>query len=275
MRRAFTLIELLVVIAIIAILAAILFPVFAQVREQGKATACLSNLKQIGTGMMLYVADHNEAYPTIFAASPPINGGNVSNLSPDMQLMPYVKNDRIWQCPSDRIGRREASGYRFWDGAYRRKAIGRSYVMIGSINTVEARGLDRNTGLSRKAESGGFFTYTVVRAAEMSEPAGTVGWVEQWPVGLPDSYVGGVDGSVFIDCDTWKLAGRRVGSNAPDDQPPPGCSRSYRGEPTPGHFRRSNTIYADGHAKSQSWATLRRDDFRVFKIVKPLERFSP
>src|SRR5207302_5942836 len=63
-RTAFTLIELLVVIAIIAILAAILFPVFAQAREKARQANCLSNFKQIGLGVMMYVQDWDETYPT-------------------------------------------------------------------------------------------------------------------------------------------------------------------------------------------------------------------
>ena len=59
----FTLIELLVVIAIIAILAAILFPVFAQAREAARKTTCLSNMKQIGPAMMMYIQDYDETYP--------------------------------------------------------------------------------------------------------------------------------------------------------------------------------------------------------------------
>src|SRR5438270_13311006 len=62
-QRAFTLIELLVVIAIIAILAAILFPVFAQAREAARQTTCLSNLKQLGTGLTMYAQDHDETLP--------------------------------------------------------------------------------------------------------------------------------------------------------------------------------------------------------------------
>src|SRR5205807_8427606 len=62
-RRAFTLIELLVVIAIIAILSAILFPVFAQAREKARAISCLSNEKQVGLALMLYIQDYDEKYP--------------------------------------------------------------------------------------------------------------------------------------------------------------------------------------------------------------------
>src|SRR5437867_12307273 len=70
-KPAFTLIELLVVIAVIAILAAILFPVFAQAREKARQAGCLSNLRQIGTATMLYVQDYDETYPHQLALSIP------------------------------------------------------------------------------------------------------------------------------------------------------------------------------------------------------------
>src|SRR5436305_5829833 len=68
-NRAFTLIELLVVIAIIAILAAILFPVFAQAREKARSISCLSNTKQLGLAVMMYVQDYDETFPLAFSAA--------------------------------------------------------------------------------------------------------------------------------------------------------------------------------------------------------------
>lgn len=101
-RRAFTLIELLVVIAIIAILAAILFPVFARAREAARATACRSNLKQIGTAMAMYTQDYDEMLtPCFMYYDPP--GNNILAWYPDL-LNPYVKNAGIWVCPSQNPG---------------------------------------------------------------------------------------------------------------------------------------------------------------------------
>ncbi|MFW5867445.1 MAG: DUF1559 domain-containing protein, partial [Armatimonadota bacterium] len=95
MRKGFTLIELLVVIAIIAILAAILFPVFARAREKARQTACLSNVKQIALATQMYAQDHGEMLP---------QGGT---WSPDDVMIrwydalePYLKNEQILICPS-------------------------------------------------------------------------------------------------------------------------------------------------------------------------------
>ena len=98
-QRAFTLIELLVVIAIIAILAAILFPVFAQAKAAAKKAACLSNVKQMGAGLELYIGDYDDTYPITFYLS--WNGQSPCILTSFQSLQPYQKSAQLVICPSD------------------------------------------------------------------------------------------------------------------------------------------------------------------------------
>lgn len=114
-RKGFTLIELLVVIAIIAILAAILFPVFAQAREKARQTSCLSNIKQLALGALMYAEDYDETLPNQECASTPWSCHNgfggclgvsvppapyLTQLSTQVRLNPYIKNKHLWTCPS-------------------------------------------------------------------------------------------------------------------------------------------------------------------------------
>ena len=104
-KSGFTLIELLVVIAIIAILAAILFPVFARAREKARETSCLSNVRQIMLGMQMYVQDHNGMYPMAYFSGSDLPGGGMSWA---MAVMPYVRQgmrEGIWWCPSSGLDR--------------------------------------------------------------------------------------------------------------------------------------------------------------------------
>ena len=99
-RRAFTLIELLVVIAIIAILAAILFPVFARAREKARQASCLSNIKQVMLGVLMYAGDNDGQYPS--RKGDP-NFGTPYVYLP-AQVAPYIKNEQIMWCPTSKGG---------------------------------------------------------------------------------------------------------------------------------------------------------------------------
>lgn len=102
-RKGFTLIELLVVIAIIAILAAILFPVFAQAREKARQTQCTNNMRQIATGVLMYVQDYDEKMP--MSAYLGRNAQNQPALIVIFDVIaPYIKNTEIFTCPSYRPG---------------------------------------------------------------------------------------------------------------------------------------------------------------------------
>lgn len=98
--QGFTLIELLVVIAIIAILAAILFPVFARAREQARKASCMSNLKQLGLAITQYTQDYDEKFPNTPNNWAAKTDPNYSN-TPKAALEPYTKSDQLWLCPSD------------------------------------------------------------------------------------------------------------------------------------------------------------------------------
>jgi len=101
-NNAFTLIELLVVIAIIAILAAILFPVFAQAREKARTISCLSNFKQLGIAFQMYLQDYDEKVLPRYQACPSTGPAPTPDASLlwDHTIQPYVKNTQIFVCPS-------------------------------------------------------------------------------------------------------------------------------------------------------------------------------
>src|SRR5438876_8907335 len=99
-RPAFTLIELLVVIALIAIVAAFLFPVFAQAREKARQTTCTSNMKQLGQVMIMYAQDHDERYAPTFYPSPDDMGHWANLMVPYLGQGPHIWPGGVMICPS-------------------------------------------------------------------------------------------------------------------------------------------------------------------------------
>jgi len=289
LQKAFTLIELLVVIAIIAILAAILFPVFAQAKEAAKKTACLSNTKQISLGLNMYMIDVDDVYP---GALPWISDPNNQNPSSaagsrmpiDMQVYPYMKNDNIWTCGSDAKSRPVSTDTQleWWDKRYITKSIPRSYAYVAEISTVEgnARGQnpDRNTGLSTYNNAP---SRTGKSAALVEEPSSTIALVESYSVDgdkFSGGYVGSSHGAAFTGCDTWKLAGRDASTTAGGNALTPCGANGNR--PTKGHnggskLGGSNYVNCDGSAKFRTWSQVRANDFQMFKLSKGTNVYVP
>jgi prepilin-type N-terminal cleavage/methylation domain-containing protein len=281
---AFTLIELLVVIAIIAILAAILFPVFAQAREKARQVSCLSNMKQIGLGLYMYVQDYDEFMPYALQNDPPINGGGTNLVPIDGQVQPYIKNTQVWHCPSDGLGRYIYTNIGdLWDGSFVNQNAPRSYGYVGNIHTVQYEQAtgdtsidgDPNTGMS----SWGGDPYSI---AGIDQPADTIAIVEAWDDGGSppiDDMMGSPWGSLFTACDFYKLPGRNVPPQNGDDQwggsSSSACAQQFQSPAGKGHFSMGNYIFADGHAKAMRWGTVRHDDFWYFKRTKPTQQFSP
>lgn len=275
-RRGFTLIELLVVIAIIAILAAILFPVFAQAKAAAKQTQCLSNIRQIGLAALMYENDFDDTYPSVLPVQPPINGGGNWYRPFDTMISPYIKNDQIFFCPNDNNAWPGFDPSVWWDGSYYAKEEKRSYGIIGNIYTVQG-GLnapDPNTGIGVGIYSPDSYGRT---SSAFDEPANTLAFTEVFLdlESYPDSWMGEFEGSGFINCDTGKLPGRRYPSSAPADQLPCPAGYFWQYQPKPYHAAGENFSFADGHAKLLNFDQVRTNDFFMFKASKPTQVFEP
>ena len=137
-RHGFTLIELLVVITIIAILAAILFPVFAQARDKARMSSCGSNARQLATGVLLYVQDYDEMLPMACIYDAPTTAPNRMYMG---QIKPYVKNESIYLCPSA-----ENAVYgEFWAS---RTAIPIGYNALTEYDSTGVQGVTSASGVT-------------------------------------------------------------------------------------------------------------------------------
>lgn len=239
MKKAFTLIELLVVIAIIAILAAILFPVFAQAKTAAKKTASISNLKQIGLAGVMYITD-NEAYP--FMSSP-------SNQTPRTRwadyLYPYIKNEDVFLAPNAEqsiFGVRWAHNQQKLYGGY-----GYNYQYLGN---------------SRSVAGNANFPFTAVES-QVAFPAQTIFGADTNGVRRDDNSIGG--GNYTIDPPVSSLRGSgnasgfyAVGTACGSGNPGFGVW-ACRSTPAERHAGRVAVQFADGHATTMKLAAM--DDF--------------
>jgi len=189
-QNGFTLIELLVVIAIIAILAAILFPVFAQARAKARAISCLSNVKQIGLGFAMYVQDYDEQTPS----------GRGGGWEWWTELMPYFKNIDFLYCPDRNDGGKYTQGSGTngrSSGPYQlRKYIGYGYNW-GPIGWRGGGLLQRQQPDPAAAAIGVSQTHIPgVSLASITEPAGTFAFGDTYDT--PRMTIG-----IGFSCDTW------------------------------------------------------------------------
>jgi prepilin-type N-terminal cleavage/methylation domain-containing protein/prepilin-type processing-associated H-X9-DG protein len=237
-KSGFTLIELLVVIAIIAILAAILMPVFAQAREKARATSCLSNAKQIGLAIYQYVQDYDERFPaTRFTrpGPPRVCDSGTRFQQWNYTIQPYIKNEQVFKCPSD---------FSTTGNAAIPDSRKRSYVLLAGLFDASvnvANGCAYPGGISGPNWGASL--------AEINSPAGTVMCYERWENGSHQDTASFVHANLASD---WCVIGgvqyprksRWFTYNPPTFEPP--------------HMNRGTLIFCDGHAKQlkyeQTWS---------------------
>jgi prepilin-type N-terminal cleavage/methylation domain-containing protein/prepilin-type processing-associated H-X9-DG protein len=262
-NKGFTLIELLVVIAIIAILAAILFPVFAQARDKARSTQCLSNLKQVGLGFMQYVQDYDENFsPSRFATDPNDNGARFNPWT--ISIDPYVKNVQIFACPSDITSADlDATGW-FWCPAN----------LLTTVNGVKRDRNDRSMAVIAGPEQGqpvgpspgGVMTTNWgANLASIERPAGTIMVMERYDVASVcypssvhfhdcDDYLSNLNGSVSGTCSAAYLPSIQANLKV-QILSEYGLLKST-GQTTSDkayHAGGFNATFTDGHSKWKKW----------------------
>ncbi|MFO7946507.1 MAG: DUF1559 domain-containing protein [Armatimonadota bacterium] len=183
-KHGFTLIELLVVIAIIAILAAILFPVFARAREKARQTSCLNNTKQLGLGILMYAQDYDERHPVMYWIQDPSydDGVSVGGYTVMSAILPYVKNSQIFQCPSIS----EAVTYTRNDVSTVSDYQFSCYVVLNGGATNAALRDQSFSGSTGRTDYPGPYTFDPAQVVMMSTYDGSYRtWVPYWYTHMP------------------------------------------------------------------------------------------
>jgi prepilin-type N-terminal cleavage/methylation domain-containing protein/prepilin-type processing-associated H-X9-DG protein len=269
MKRAFTLIELLVVIAIIAILAAILFPVFAQAKATAKQIVCLSNMKQVGLGAMMYLSDNDDVW---FMAAhydpqpglPPqqiwigydnrnfgLDGGFYGHVNERAQqpIRPglidvYLKNDDVKKCPVMPDGYQIAMALSGFSPAY-----GSAYYAVNPAASGHEFGPGSMEWNSSAYYTYGIFDYRGASGSDIDMPAQTLAaWEHNARAPMCN----------FLQSPNWL-------NSAPE---------MWNGLDLIGHFnflhrKGTNTIWCDGHAKRFMFGQLKRPYFSCRKDIYP------
>jgi prepilin-type N-terminal cleavage/methylation domain-containing protein/prepilin-type processing-associated H-X9-DG protein len=248
-REGFTLVELLVVIAVIAILAAILYPVFAVAREKARQTGCASNLKQIGTAVQMYLQDYDGTYPDNPYPNHAPNPVETLDYRPYyVSLFPYVKNYELFICPS--VG----------NGRYGKLRV---EELSGKDAKVEGRfGTDIDTYPQHLGSQEKFFTRVgycyneqAKRALEV-ELANTTRLPLMWDGRRLWSGIGPAFGQVGVDNSTLNEVGHSGLCWVPYFE---------SGDVVMRHNGGLNMLFADGHVKYVAWNELRQPKFCLLK----------
>ena len=245
-NRGFTLIELLVVIAIIAILAAILFPVFAQARESARSISCLSNMKQIGLALKMYGQDYDETYPNIRLWADPSSGDLNKGLCWKNVVQPYIKNKAIFQCPSNRY------------------SLGTAGDKVSGNNNGQGEGWFFEQDSKMPIAYGMNSTVTTWVPANYGTDWGASSWIDMSP--LNDARLTRAADTIAIGEVAWDDADVHVGWTGIDgsgngcdggDNNPAETRKGLMGHRATypnGPGKQANFTYWDGHAKNRRWA---------------------
>lgn len=242
-RHAFTLIELLVVIAIIAILAAILFPVFAKAREKARQTSCLSNEKQLGLSFLQYIQDYDEHFPAAWDN----NRQPAANWSE--MVFPYVKSLGVFQCPSNSLATQ--SGLMNCDGFNHGSTVntGNWSCAAGSPQIPAGYVMNSDLGFLNGGQTN-FGPYHAL--AGINEPASKILVAE------------GASYTPMTHWSDWFSCGGSACTSVAEAQQ----QSSYYATAFAGHVGMMNVVYCDGHAKSSKPTNL-VDNINAFGMMFP------